>query len=399
MKLTKKGVCSEGFLAGGARRGKYGVAVILSERQANCSVMVTSNRVIAAPLIVTIEHSKKGGLRGVVANSGCANAYTGEEGIEDAQRMCEIAARELRAKADELAVASTGVIGRRLDMGLIELLTKKAVKNLNCSGAASLAAAKAIMTTDAFHKAISVKTTLKSGEEIEIGGIAKGAGMIAPQLRHATMLCFLTTNAFIPKEKIDSALKEAVEQSFNVAIVDGDTSTNDIVVLLANGLAGNIDIDENFQEALNFVTRELAKMIVRDGEGATKLIEIEVSNAASKEDAAKAARAIARSNLLKTAFFGSDPNWGRIVCAAGYSGASFNPDTISLHLAAGKEIVALVRDGKVLAFQGTLKKAEKIMRKKEIRVLLDLNAGSESATAFGCDLGYEYVKINAEYTT
>lgn len=399
MKLTKKGVCCEGFLAAGVRRGKYGVAIILSEKQANCSVMVTSNRVIAAPLIVTREHAKNRELRGIVANSGCANAYTGKDGIEDARKMCELAALELQVNPDDLAVASTGVIGRRLPMSLIESLTKKAAKNLKCSSAASLATAKAIMTTDRFPKMISVKTTLKSGEEVEIGGIAKGAGMIAPQLKHATMLCFITTNAFVPKEKIDCVLEQAVEQSFNAAIVDGDTSTNDIVILLANGLAKNKDVDENFQSALNYVTRELAKMLVRDGEGATKLIEVNVVNAATKDDAVKVARAIARSNLVKTALFGGDPNWGRIIAAAGYSGAEFNPEEISLYLAAGKESVALVERGKVLAFHDVLKKAEKIMKKKEIKVLLDLHMGSESATAFGCDLTYNYIKINAEYTT
>jgi glutamate N-acetyltransferase/amino-acid N-acetyltransferase len=257
------------------------------------------------------------------------------------------------------------------------------------------------MTTDRTHKMISVKTRLKSGEEVEIGGIAKGAGMIAPQLRHATMLCFLTTNAFVPKEKINAMLKEAVEQSFNAAIVDGDTSTNDMVVLLANGLAKNQDVDENFQEALNFVTRELAKMLVRDGEGATKLIEIRVLNAGSREDAVKAGRAIARSNLVKTAFFGCDPNWGRIIAAAGYSGADFSPGSISLFLSDKSTEVCLIEKGRVLAFQGSkeLEIAEEIMKAKEVIITLDLNKGEERATLYGCDMGYDYIKINAEYTT
>lgn len=401
METMDKGVCVQGFRAYGVREGKYGVAIILSDVSASCSVMVTSNKVIAAPLIATIERATKGELQGIVANSGCANAYTGEEGLADAREMCRIAARELGVGARDLGVASTGVIGRRLDMKVIEVLIKKASKNLKNGSDASLAAARAIMTTDRLPKSISVKTRLKSGEEVEIGGIAKGAGMIAPQLRHATMLCFLTTNAFVPKEKINAMLKEAVEQSFNVAIVDGDTSTNDLVVLLANGLAKNQDVDENFQEALNFVTRELAKMLLRDAEGGTKLLEIRVLNAGSKKDAVKAGRAIARSNLVKTAFFGGDPNWGRIIAAAGYSGADFNPSSISLFLSDKNREVCLIEKGQVLAFQGSkeLERAEEIMKSREVIITIDLNKGEERATLYGCDMGYDYIKINAEYTT
>ncbi|MDP7561064.1 MAG: bifunctional ornithine acetyltransferase/N-acetylglutamate synthase, partial [Planctomycetota bacterium] len=335
-----------------------------------------------------------GELRGIVANSGCANAYTGEEGLADAREMCRLVARDLGVASRDLGVASTGVIGRHLNMKLIESLIKKASKNMRSSSAASLTAARAVMTTDRTHKTISVKTRLKTGEEVEIGGIAKGAGMIAPQLRHATMLCFLTTNAFVPKKKINEMLKEAVEQSFNVATVDGDMSTNDMVLLLANGLAKNQDVDENFQEALNFVTRELAKMLVRDAEGATKLIEIMVLNARSGEDAVKAGRAIARSNLVKAAFFGGDPNWGRIIAAAGYSGADFNPDNISLFLSDENREVCLVEKGRVLAFQGSkdLERAEKIMKSSEVIITLDLNKGEESATLYGCDMGYDYIK-------
>jgi glutamate N-acetyltransferase/amino-acid N-acetyltransferase len=401
METTDNGICVPGFKAYGIKEERYGVALIFSDAPGNCSVMVTSNRVIAAPLIVTVEHAVNGELRGIVANSGCANAYTGEEGLADAREMCRLVARDLGVASRDLGVASTGVIGRHLNMKLIESLIKKASKNMRSSSAASLTAARAVMTTDRTHKTISVKTRLKSGEEVEIGGIAKGAGMIAPQLRHATMLCFLTTNAFVPKKKINEMLKEAVEQSFNVATVDGDMSTNDMVLLLANGLAKNQDVDENFQEALNFVTRELAKMLVRDAEGATKLIEIMVLNARSGEDAVKAGRAIARSNLVKAAFFGGDPNWGRIIAAAGYSGADFNPDNISLFLSDENREVCLVEKGRVLAFQGSkdLERAEKIMKSSEVIITLDLNKGEESATLYGCDMGYDYIKINAEYTT
>lgn len=401
MIVTRKGICCQGFRANGVKKEKYGVAIILSEVAANCALMVTSNRIKAAPLLVSQEHFREGEIFGMVVNSGNANAYTGKQGIEDAKKMCELAASKLGLKPENFLVASTGVIGRRMDIGAVEEGIKKAAKNLKSSSEASLEAAKAILTTDRFPKMISVRTRLKSGEEVEVGGIAKGSGMIAPQLRHATMMCFLTTNAYVPKDKIKDMLKNAVEQSVNATIVDGDTSTNDIVVLLANALAGNKHADENFQEALNYVARELAKMIARDGEGATKLLEITVQNARSRKDAVKAARAIARSNLVKTAFFGCDPNWGRIVAALGYSGAKFNPSNISLFFEAGNNKACLIERGKVLASQGTkeLKVAGKILRAKEIKVIANLYSGRESATVFGCDLTYDYVKINATYTT
>ncbi len=401
MIITRKGICCRGFKANGVKKGNYGVAIILSEVAANCALMITSNRIKAAPLLVSQEHFGKGKIFGVVANSGNANAYTGREGIENAKKMCELAANKLGLKPENFLVASTGVIGRRIDIVAVAEGIKKAAKNLRSTGSTSLKAAKAILTTDRFPKMVSVKAKLKSGEEIEIGGIVKGAGMIAPQLRHATMMCFLTTNAYVPKEKIRDILENAVEQSFNAAIVDGDTSTNDIVILLANGLAGNKDVDGNFKEALNCVARELAKMIVRDGEGATKLLEITVQNARSKKDAKKAARTIARSNLVKTAFFGGDPNWGRIIAALGYSGAEFNPEKLSLLFEAKNKKVCLIDRGKVLAFQGTkeLNAAEKILKAKEIKVIADMHSGRESATVFGCDLTYDYIKINATYTT
>ncbi len=391
-----RGVCVQGFSAGGVKDGKNGIAVILSEKEADCALMITGNKVKAAPLLVSAEHAT-GKVRGIVANSGNANAYTGEEGMEDARRMCELAAGELGLKAEEFVVASTGVIGRRLDMGVIESGIKEAAKILGNSDEASLEAAKAIMTTDTTPKMVSVSTTLNTGERVEIGGICKGAGMIAPQLNHATMLCFLTTNAYIPKDKLKPVLKRAVEQSFNMTVVDGDTSTNDMVVLMANGLAGNSDIDEHFTNALNHVTRELAKQIASDGEGATKSIEVEVKNAKSEADARKAAKAVVGSNLVKTAIFGGDPNWGRIIAALGYSGAEFEPEKVSLFMGG----VCLVKEGKVLAYSDTeeLKAAEKALASKEIKITADLNAGNHTATAYGCDMSPDYVRINAEYST
>ncbi len=396
LKETDSGACVQGFSAGGVKDGKNGIAVILSEKDADCALMITANRVKAAPLLVSVEHAA-GKVRGIVANSGNANAYTGEDGIRDARQMCELAAGELGLKAQEFIVASTGVIGRRMDTSAVESGIKAAAKNLGNSGEASLKAAEAIMTTDTVPKMVSVTTTLNTGEKVEIGGICKGAGMIAPQLNHATMLCFLTTNAYIPEDKLKPVLKRAVERSFNMTIIDGDTSTNDMVVLMANGLAGNGDIDEHFTNALNHVTRELAKQIARDGEGATKSIEVEVRNAKSEADARRAARAVVGSNLVKTAVFGGDPNWGRIIAALGYSGAEFEPEKVSLFIGS----VCLVKDGKVLAHPDTddLKVAEKALASKEIKITADLNAGTHTATAYGCDMSPDYVRINAEYST
>jgi glutamate N-acetyltransferase/amino-acid N-acetyltransferase len=405
MEITDKGICLRGFKAYGVRKDGYGVAVILSETLANASVMVTSNRVLAAPLKVTLQHVSKGVLQGVVANSGCANAYTGEKGIEDAREMCRTAAARLGVQAESLAVASTGVIGRPLDMPLVKHLINKAAISLESGPEASLAAAKAIMTTDTKPKIISVKTRLETGEEVEIGGIAKGAGMIAPKLRlplsHATMLAFITTDAYIPRDRIDSILKEAVEQSFNRTVIDGDTSTNDLVVFLGNGVAGNKDVDGEFQEALNFVTKALAKMLVKDAEGATKLLVVRVKGARRREDAVLAAKAIAGSNLVKTAVFGGDPNWGRIIAATGYSGAEFKPENLSLHISDKYTQTCLIEKGRVLALPGSeaLINAGKVMKAEEIVMTLDLGEGGEEATAYGCDMGYDYIKINSEYTS
>ncbi|MFQ5904880.1 MAG: bifunctional ornithine acetyltransferase/N-acetylglutamate synthase, partial [Candidatus Binatia bacterium] len=283
MERTENGVCCPGFMAGGVKRKDgYGVALIMSDGDANSAMMITSNRVKAAPILVSLDHYKAGDIRAIVASSGCANAYTGEEGIKDAERMCGLAAEKLGLKAENVLVASTGLIGKRLDVGAIESGLKSI--ELRSSKEASLGAANAIRTTDRYSKTISVKTKLDTGEVVDVGGIAKGAGMIAPDLGHATMLCFITTNAFVPEDKIRASLEEAVAQSFNMTIVDGDTSTNDMVVLLANGKAGNRDIDENFQDALNFVTRELAKLMAKDGEGATKLLEVEVKGAKTRDD-------------------------------------------------------------------------------------------------------------------
>ncbi|WP_456474057.1 bifunctional ornithine acetyltransferase/N-acetylglutamate synthase [Candidatus Pyrohabitans sp.] len=401
LRVINRGVCISGFRAAGVKRGKYGVALIRSEAPAKASVMVTENRVKAAPLLISREHAEKE-ILGIIANSGNANAFTGSAGMEDARRMCSIAARLLGGAPENYLVASTGVIGRRMDIARVEGLAEEAAARLEASPGASEAAARAIMTTDTFPKLSAVEAELSDGTRIEVGGIAKGAGMIAPRLRHATMLCFLTTNARLEREEMDEALAKAVEQSFNRVVVDGDMSTNDMVVLLASGEAGN-ESSGGFQEALNFVAQMLAKSIARDGEGATKYIEVRVSGAVSNREADLAARAVVGSNLVKSAVFGGDPNWGRIIAALGYSGARVVPEKLSLYVGGkGDERgVCLVERGKPIALEGTaaLKAAEEVFRQKEIYITAELNLGSGKGEAYGCDLTYEYVRINAEYTT
>lgn len=398
MRVLNKGVCVEGFRAGGIK-GKYGVALIACNTECDSTMMITRNRVKAAPLLVSAQNAE-GKVRGIVANSGNANAFTGRQGHEDALEMCRIGARSLGVSPEKMLVASTGVIGRRLDMEEIRRGIEKVRPMLEESPEASRRAGEAILTTDRKVKSVSVEVEVE-GKRVEIGGIAKGAGMIAPQLYHATMLCFLTTNAYIPEEKKDSVLEEAVSQSFNMTIIDGDMSTNDMVALLSSGEAGNSDVDHNFQEGLNYVARELARLIAKDGEGATKYLEVGVTGARSYSDARSAARAVAGSNLVKTALFGEDPNWGRMVSALGYSGAVFDPEDITLILESRAGKVTLVENGKPLAFEGTeeLKMARKILKQKEISVYANLKAGKFSSKAFGCDMSLDYVRINAEYTT
>ncbi|MDP3035581.1 MAG: bifunctional ornithine acetyltransferase/N-acetylglutamate synthase, partial [Methanobacteriaceae archaeon] len=314
---------------------------------------------------------------------------------------------------DDVGVGSTGVIGREMPMEIINPLIDESLKTLENTSNGSSRAAEAIMTTDTFSKEFAVETTLKDGSIVKIGGMTKGSGMIAPNM--GTMLSYITTDVKASPEELHKALKEAVEQSFNMIIVDGDESTNDMLVIMANGKSGKID--ENFQEALNFLCQMLAKMMAKDGEGATKFMEVEVKNATSMEDARLTAKSIVKSPLVKTALFGADPNWGRIVAAAGYSGAKMDEKIISVSLKALKSFsitelvledssdienqVKIVDKGNVLAFENTkeLSDAEAIMKSKDIKIIVDLGLGQYSATAYGCDLSYDYVKINAEYTT
>ena len=398
------GLCAvNGVKVAGSRNGKYGVAIIDCPNSV-ASAVFTTNKVSAAPVKYTKEIIKNGKISAVFVNSGNANCFTGQQGIEDCKYLVNLISKDLNYPKEEIAIASTGVIGRKMPMDIIEDVAYNALSNLDNNPENSLDAAKAIMTTDTVPKEFAVEITLDNNEIVHIGGITKGTGMIAPNM--GTMLCFLATDAVIDGSSIKKALKIAVEDSFNMIVVDGDESTNDTALLMANGssnvdVVNNGEIDKNFQEGLNYICKMLAQKQVRDGEGASKFIEANVCGASSVEDAKKAAKSIISSSLFKAAVFGGDPNWGRIVCAVGYADVEMNQDIISVALSNKEDSVDLVKEGEILAFEGTdnLKIAEEIMCGEEIIVNVDLNSGDKSATAWGCDLTYDYVKINAEYTT
>lgn len=398
------GLCAvNGVKVAGSRNGKYGVAIIDCPNSV-ASAVFTTNKVSAAPVKYTKEVIKNGKISAVFVNSGNANCFTGQQGIEDCKYLVNLISKDLNYPKEEIAIASTGVIGRKMPMDIIEDVAYNALSNLDNNPENSLDAAKAIMTTDTVPKEFAVEITLDNNEIVHIGGITKGTGMIAPNM--GTMLCFLATDSVIDGSSIKKALKIAVEDSFNMIVVDGDESTNDTALLMANGssnvdVVNNGEIDKNFQEGLNYICKMLAQKQVRDGEGASKFIEANVCGASSVEDAKKAAKSIISSSLFKAAVFGGDPNWGRIVCAVGYADVEMNQDIISVALSNKDDSVDLVKEGEILAFEGTdnLKIAEEIMCGEEIIVNVDLNSGDKSATAWGCDLTYDYVKINAEYTT
>ena len=396
MRVVEGGVCAvRGVKASGCKEGKNGLAIITGGGQA--VGVFTTNNVTAAPVIVTRKHlieSKQ--ILAVVANSGSANAFTGPNGIEDAERVAESLARHLHIRTADVAVASTGVIGTPLNVSWIDSKIIEVLPTITDAADGSLEAARAIMTTDTTPKQIAVEV-----DGVALGGIAKGAGMIEPQL--STMLAFIYTDAPLTADVLQTCLKKAADLSFNMVVVDGDTSTNDTVLLITTGESSNdIDIDD-FQNALNFVCVELAKMIARDGEGATKMMEVTVAGARNRADAIKAAKAVVRSPLVKTALFGADPNWGRIVTAVGYSGAFMEPEALSLALSDGKGTsVVLVENGLIRSVGADRLEEEarsEIMNRKEISILVDLGVGPAAATAWGCDLTDDYVRINAEYTT
>jgi glutamate N-acetyltransferase/amino-acid N-acetyltransferase len=396
MRVVEGGVCAvRGVKASGCKEGKNGLAIITGGGQA--VGVFTTNNVTAAPVIVTRKHlieSKQ--ILAVVANSGSANAFTGPNGIEDAERVAESLARHLHIRTADVAVASTGVIGTPLNVSWIDSKIIEVLPTITDAADGSLEAARAIMTTDTTPKQIAVEV-----DGVALGGIAKGAGMIEPQL--STMLAFIYTDAPLTADVLQTCLKKAADLSFNMVVVDGDTSTNDTVLLITTGESSNdIDIDD-FQNALNFVCVELAKMIARDGEGATKMMEVTVAGARNRADAIKAAKAVVRSPLVKTALFGADPNWGRIVTAVGYSGAFMEPEALSLALSDGKGTSVVLVENGLIRSVGADRLEEKalsgIMNRKEISILVDLGVGAATATAWGCDLTDDYVRINAEYTT
>lgn len=388
-----------GFHAGATCAGikktakdRLDLGILFSEVPCVAAALFTTNRIKAAPILWCQQQLKSGRARAVVANSGCANACTGEQGLADTREMAELVARDIGISPEDVLVASTGVIGQPLPMTLIKTGIKQIV--LSADGGHELA--QAIMTTDTFPKETAV--AVRAGErQFTIGGVAKGSGMIHPNL--ATMLCFLTTDAAVEADFLKVALQKAVDISFNLVSVDGDTSTNDTVIIMANGLAENEPISsdsplaEAFQEALARVCVHLAKCIARDGEGATRLIEVTVNGAPGMAEARLAARTVVSSPLVKAAVHGGDPNWGRILAAVGRSGVEVVESKIDLYIGQ----VCLLKAGKPLSFDG--QHLARILGENEVRVSLNLNLGNGEATAWGCDLSEEYVAINSEYTT
>jgi len=395
MRVVEGGVCAvRGVKASGYKEGKNGVAVITGGGQA--AGVFTTNKVTAAPVSVTRKHlSESKRILAVVANSGSANAFTGPNGIKDAEQVAKSLARHLHVHTADVAVASTGIIGTPLNMSWIDSKIVEVLSRITDASEGSLEAARAIMTTDSTPKQMAVELN-----GVAIGGIAKGAGMIEPQL--STMLAFIYTDARFTADVLQTCLKRAADLSFNMVVVDGDRSTNDTVLLIATGESSSaIDVGD-FQNALNFVCVELAKMIARDGEGATKMMEVTVAGARNHEDAIKAAKAVVRSPLVKTALFGADPNWGRIGTAVGYSGAFMDPEALSPAVSDGKcSPVALVEKGRIknVSTDSVEQTLSEIMNSTEISILVDLGVGGAAATAWGCDLTDAYVHINAEYTT
>jgi len=394
IEVIKGGLCAvKGVRAYGIKEGNKGLALI--EGGGKASGMYTTNKIKAAPVRFTKKQLEKGRISAIIANSGCANSFTGEQGMRNAEKMAELASSCLGVDKEEVAVLSTGPIGVQLDMGLIERQLGEVVKGLTSGEEGSTAAAKAIMTTDTFHKETAVSIDTGNDERVVIGGIVKGSGMIAPHMTTATMLAFIYTDASVDGEVLSGSLKDAVENSFNMTVVDGDMSTNDTVLLVSTGKSGKIS-EKDFKAGLTFVCREFAKRIARDGEGATKFIEVNVKGAPSVEDARTAARAIVRSPLVKSAIFGERPDLicGRIIAAVGSSVIADDVDLegISISLKGTKAILA-VDNGEFMDFSGVVRT---ILNGKEIFIDVDLGTGGEAeATAWGCDLTYDYVRINA----
>ncbi len=406
MKQLPGGVCAaKGFRAAATYAGvkagsspdKNDLALIFSEAECNAAGMFTTNRVKAAPVYVTMAHLESGVLRGVVVNSGNANACC-HLSHEHAEEVCAAAAKVLGVSPDDIAVGSTGVIGQELNAQAIIDALPGLAQSLTKDG--SDAAAHAIMTTDTKKKEIAVSFEV-GGKTVTLGGIAKGSGMIHPAL--GPMLCYLTTDCAISTEMLGDALHQVVPRTFNRVTMDGDTSTNDTCLLMANGLAGNPLIEwkdegyDAFVEALTEVCTYLAKHMAADGEGASRLITCTVSGSRSEDAAERLSKSIVSSSLVKAAVFGADANWGRVICAMGYSRAPFRPECVEVRFASAAGEILVCQDGMQVLFDED--KAKAILSQPEVEILVDVHEGYASATCWGCDLTYDYVRINGDYRT
>ncbi|MFP4522652.1 MAG: bifunctional glutamate N-acetyltransferase/amino-acid acetyltransferase ArgJ [Fibrobacterota bacterium] len=389
-----KGFKASGISVGLKKSGKPDMALLCPDSPCTAAGAFTRNKIKAAPVYQAMACLSDNECGAVIVNSGNANACTGSDGMRDAETMAAVTAGAMGLSSEDVAVCSTGIIGKRLDMNKICPGIEKCVSSLSPSGGSDFA--KAICTTDTITKEVKAEFMI-GDKKVCIGGCAKGSGMIHPNM--ATMLAFITTDAVIEKETLNKIFFASLRESFNSITVDGDTSTNDTAIIMASGKAGNRAIDShgpgynNFVRGLNAVMINLARMIVRDGEGATKIVTIRVESAPSEEEARRAAMAVARSNLVKTALFGNDPNWGRILCALGYSGSSFDSSAVSLTICG----IPVVSGSEPLDFDA--EKISSLMKKKEMEIFINLNSGSHKAVVHTCDLSYDYVKINAEYHT
>lgn len=404
MNIINGGVtAAKGFYAAGVYAGikkkRKDMALVYSKVPAKGAGTFTTNVVKAAPVKWDIKLTKESNnIQAVVLNSGVANACTGEQGDLNNELMAKAVADALSIPVTAVYTASTGVIGKQMPIDVIIEGVKLLTSALSDDMTAGTLAAESIMTTDTYSKECAVSFTV-DGKEVTLGGMAKGSGMIHPNM--ATMLGVITTDLAISKELLQEAISADVKKSFNMISVDRDTSTNDSLLILANGLAGNKEITEKnadyekFCEALNYVTTQLAKKMAADGEGATKLLEAQIVGAGSEEEAILLSKSIITSNLVKAAVFGNDANWGRILCAMGYSGADFDPDKVDLYIESTEGKLKLVENGVASDYSEEL--ASKILSAKEVKATADLKAGNATATAWGCDLTYDYVKINADY--
>jgi glutamate N-acetyltransferase/amino-acid N-acetyltransferase len=390
-KITCKGFSFSGVAAGLKKNGQKDIGLIYSEVPASVAGVFTRNKVKAAPVLLDIRRVKKGVCRAVIANSGSANCCTGDQGMRDAVSEAKLAAEGLNISEEMVLVASTGVIGKPLALGRIETAVPELVESLSRDGINDFAGA--IMTTDTVPKVVS-KAGKIGGINFRMVGVAKGAGMICPDM--ATMLCFVCTDAEVPADVLKKSLSSSVEKSFNMITIDGDTSTNDTVLVMANGMSGvkikSSTEKEYFRGMLDKVLLSLAKMVVKDGEGATKLVDIIVKGAGKISDAEKIAKTVGNSNLVKTALFGEDANWGRIFAAAGRSGVEFDPGIVDIFF----DDVMMVKNGMGCGEKAEAK-ATKVLKKPEFTITIDLKKGKGAASLLTCDFSIDYVKINADY--